>query len=96
MKWLILFGLLAVLIIFVVSRYRRQIQMALYVWRMFRKMRTVGKADGKTLETKDERQNHPLIRCAQCGTWTPQSAALNLRSRTAYCSANCMEKAAKI
>lgn len=96
MKWLFLLGLLALLVFFIVARYRRQIQMGLYVWRMFRKMRTVDKADDKRLETKDDQKSVPLVRCAQCGTWTPQKNALNLRSGTVYCSANCMEKAVKV
>ena len=96
MKWLILLGLLVILIVFVISRYRRQIQMALYVWRMFRKMRKAGKAEEKQIETKEESQNVPLIRCAKCGTWTPQKNALNLRSGVFYCSANCMEQSVKV
>jgi len=96
MKWLILFALLALLLAFVISRYRRQIQMGLYVWRMFRKMRRMGKEGDKQLEKKDDQKNVPLIRCAQCGSWTPQKDALNLRSGTVYCSANCMEKAVKV
>ena len=39
MKWLILLGLLIILVIIIAARYRRQIQMAIYVLRMFRKMR---------------------------------------------------------
>ena len=96
MKWLILLGLLAILLIFIVSRYRRQIQMTLYVWRMFRKMRQSGKVEEKQIETKQDSKNAALVRCAKCGTWTPQSNALNLRSGVFYCSANCMEQAVKV
>jgi hypothetical protein len=96
MKWLILLGLLSVVVFFIASRYRRQIQMGLYVWRMFRKMRKAGKSDDKRIKTKDPEKNLPLIRCAQCGSWTPQKDALNLRSGTVYCTANCMEKAVKV
>lgn len=96
MKWLILLSLLILLFVFIISRYRRQLQMALYVWRMFRKMRTVGKVDEKQIETNEDKKNVPLVRCGQCGSWTPQKDALNLRSGTVYCSANCMEKAVKV
>lgn len=96
MKWIILFALLAVLIVFLASRYRRQIQMGLYVWRMFRKMRKLGTGGDKQIEKKEDQKNVPLTRCAQCGSWTPQKDALNLRSGTVYCSANCMEKAVKV
>ena len=94
MKWLILLGLIVVLVIVVASRYRRQIQMAIYVWRMFRKMRQAGKTDEKQVETSAK--DVPLIRCTKCGTWTPQNKALNLRSGMFYCSANCLETSAKI
>lgn len=96
MKWLILLALLVVVVAFVASRYRRQIQMGLYVWRMFRKMRKAGQAGDKPLEIKADPKNVPLTRCAQCGSWTPQKDALNLRSGTVYCSALCMEKAVKV
>lgn len=96
MKWLILLLLILILFAFVFSRYRRQIQMAIYVWRMFRKMRQAGKADEKQIETKEDSENVQLIRCAKCGTWTPQKNALNLRSGGFYCSSECMEQAVKV
>lgn len=96
MKWLILIGLLIIIIVLIASHYRRQIQMAIYVWRMFRKMRQAGKSEDKQIETKEDSKNTQLIRCAKCGTWTPQQNALNLRSGVYYCSANCMEQAVKV
>ena len=91
MKWLIILGLIAVVVILIASRYRRQIQMAMYVWRMFRKMRQAGKSDEKKIETKENTSDVPLIRCGKCGTWIPKTNALSLRSGVYYCSANCLE-----
>lgn len=96
MKWLILLILILILFAFLINKYRRQIQMAIYVWRMFRKMRQAGKADEKQIETQDVSENGQLIRCAKCGTWTPQKNALNLRSGVFYCSSDCMEQAVKV
>ncbi len=96
MKWLIIIGLILIVGIIVVSRYRRQIQMAIYVWRMFRKMRQTGKADEKQIETKENTKDIPLIRCGKCGTWIPKNKALSLRSGIYYCSTHCLEKTANL
>jgi len=92
MKWLIILVLFILLTAIVAVRYRRQIQTALYVWKMFRKMRQMNKTDEKQIE-QPKTKDVPLIRCAKCGTWTEQKNALNLRSKTFYCSTNCMEQA---
>ena len=77
-------------------RFRRQIQMAIYVLRMFKKMRQAGKANEKQVEAKESDQNVPLVRCAKCGTWASQKNALNLRSGVFYCSTACMEQSVKV
>ncbi len=96
MKWLILLFLFLALAALIVVRYRRQIQTGLYVWRMFRKMRQVGKTESRQVETKNTEQDVQLVRCAKCGTWIPKSKALNLRSKNFYCSTNCIETAVKV
>ncbi|MGI8639505.1 MAG: hypothetical protein ACR2MG_06070 [Pyrinomonadaceae bacterium] len=92
-KLLILLILLLVVASMIALRYRRQIQTALYVWRMFRKMRQMDKPQEKQIEKKENAKDVQLIRCAKCGTWIPQKNALNLRSKAFYCSTNCMENA---
>jgi len=102
MKWLILLGLLSMVVVFVGARYRRQIQTGIYLWRMFRKMRQTGKTVGsstageKRINESGNAKNVPLVRCAKCGKWIPQTAALNLRSKTFFCSSNCLENAVKV
>ena len=96
MKWLILLGLLAILVAVIAMRFRQQIKMAIYVWRMFRKMRQVGKSGEKTVEKIENPKGAQLIRCAKCGTWIPQSKALNLRSGIYFCSKNCLEATAHV
>lgn len=96
MKWLILLVLFAVLAVVILTRYRRQIQTVVYVWRMFRKMRQSGKSGEKQIEKKVSANENALIRCAKCGMWIPQESALKLRSKTFFCSANCMEKAVEV
>jgi Sec-independent protein translocase protein TatA len=92
----ILFILLILIVLFglIALRYRRQIQTALYFWRMVRKMRQMGKAEPeKKIEKQATPKDAQLVRCAKCNTWIPQTKALNLRSKIFYCSANCMENA---
>ena len=96
MKWLILLGLIIILIVIIASRYRQQIKMAIYVWRMFRKMRQAGKAEEKQIEKQDNLKDIGLVSCAKCGTWIPQNKALNLRSGINYCSRACLETTANI
>ncbi|MGC2234664.1 MAG: hypothetical protein WA584_00700 [Pyrinomonadaceae bacterium] len=93
-KFLVVLFILIVVFGLVALRYRKQIQMALYVLRMFRKMRQMSKApEEKQIEKTESANDSQLVKCARCGTWIPQSKALNLRSKTFYCSANCMENA---
>lgn len=96
MKWLILLALLFVLLALFVSRYRRQIQTALYFWRMVKKMRQMNRTEEKQIDKKETAGNTELVRCSKCGKWTPQVNALKLRSKTFFCSANCMEKAVEV
>ena len=96
MKWIIIIGLIFVVLMLIVSRYRKQIQMALYVFRMFRKMRQMNKTEEKQLDVKANSTAANLVNCAKCGTWIPQNKALKLRSGVFYCSANCLEKIAQV
>lgn len=96
MKFLIILGLLLALLAVIAVRYRRQIQMAIYMWRMFRKMRQVSKAGEKQIENKEPAPNAPLVRCAGCGMWISENKILKLGAKSFYCSADCMEKAVKV
>lgn len=96
MKWLILLALLFVLLAVFVSRYRRQIQTALYFWRMVKKMRQINRGDEKQIDKNESANATDLVRCSKCGKWIPQGSALKLRSKTFFCSAQCMEKAVEV
>ena len=96
MKWLIVLGILVIVLVLIGVRYRQQIKMAIYVWRMFRKMRQMGKSDERQIEKTPEAKDSPLVRCAKCGTWIPQNKALNLRSGVFYCSKVCLETPTKV
>ena len=91
MKWLIILVLFVFLAMIFANRYRRQIKTALNIWKNFKKMPQTDKSSEKQIEPPNAKEV-PLIRCAKCGVWTPQKNALNLRSKTFYCSANCMQR----
>ncbi|HXH69718.1 MAG TPA: hypothetical protein VNI60_05150 [Pyrinomonadaceae bacterium] len=96
MKWLLFFGLLFILGMIIVVRYRRQIQTGIYVWQTFRKMRQANKPAKSQIEKQKNIGDVALVKCAKCGTWMPQTNAFNPRSRAYYCSAICMESAVKV
>jgi hypothetical protein len=95
-KWLIIFALIFLLISMIALRYRRQIQTALHIWKMFRQFKKAAKPPEKKIENRKADQDEQLVRCAKCGKWVSQTNALDLRSKTFYCSTECMEKAARI
>lgn len=97
MKWIILLILFAVLIVIIATRFRRQINAGIEIYKMFRQVRRQMKPkDEKQIRPKVSEKNVPLVRCARCGKWTSESNALNLRSKTFYCSTNCMEQAVRV
>lgn len=96
MKWLIILALLLIVISMIALKYRKHIQTGLYMWRMFRQMRQVSKPAERKIEKPAADKNANLVRCSKCGKWISESAALNLRSNTSYCSTDCMEKASRI
>ncbi|HEY8562684.1 MAG TPA: hypothetical protein VIL74_20060 [Pyrinomonadaceae bacterium] len=98
MKWLVILGLLAVAAMFVAVRFRKQIQTAIYVFKMFRKMRRLGRkpdAPEKQIETQAQAGDVELVRCSKCGSWIPRATALKLSRNTFYCSSKCLETAVK-
>jgi aromatic ring-opening dioxygenase catalytic subunit (LigB family) len=96
MKFLIVLVILLIVLALIVFRYRKQIQTALYMWRMFKKMRQMSqKTPEKYIEPKNNNKDTPLLRCVSCGNWTPEKNVLKLGAKSVYCSANCMEKAVR-
>lgn len=93
MKWIIILILFLVLMAIFAYRFRRQIRLGLDMYRMFKQLKSQVKPPAQRIEKKAVQK--PLVRCALCGTWVPETNAINLRSKIFYCSANCMENAAE-
>ena len=98
MKWLIILGLLAIVVMFIAVRFRRHIQTGIYLIKMFRKMRQINKPDvrEKQIENQADSSGVQLVRCAKCGSWIPQTTALKFSKNTFYCSSKCVESAVKV
>ncbi|MBK7704797.1 MAG: hypothetical protein IPN69_13770 [Acidobacteria bacterium] len=94
----VILAVIAVMLLFVAFRYRRQIQTAIQVWRMFRKMREAGKSAGGGQEIGDKASNDnvELVRCASCNSWKPKSEALKFSRGTFYCSSACVNQAMNV
>jgi len=72
-------------------RYRSHIGAVYRFWRVLRDARV---QRSEELNRPVESTNGPLVNCAKCGTWVPESKAIKLRPRIYYCSAECVEKTA--
>lgn len=96
MKFLIILFILLLVIMLIALRYRRQIQTGMQVWQMFRQVRQTTKPPAASKAKPRIEKSELLVRCARCGKWVAPSEAVNLRSKTIYCSTNCLEKAARL
>lgn len=97
MKWIILLILFAVLVVIIATRFRKQIVAGIEIYKMFRQVRRQMKPkEEKQIRQPVSKKDVHLVRCAKCGKWINESNALNLRSKTFYCSTNCMEQAVRV
>ena len=96
MKLLIIIGFLFILGTFVAIRFRRQLEMAIYFWKMFRKLQQAGEPAKRQIKKQENLTDVSLVKCAKCNAWIPQKKALNLHSKTFYCSTDCVENAVKV
>lgn len=92
---LIILLVLAVIVVLTAVRYRKQIATALHIWRSFKKVREQIKNTQETAKPV-ESASTPLVNCARCGTWIPETRAIRLRGGTNYCSTACLEKTANV
>lgn len=87
--------IVAVLIGWTVFRYRKQLAAMLNVWRMLKTLRE-GNKPGEGRIAGSEKASGPLVNCAKCGTWVPETRAVKLGKNSYYCSAACVEKSARM
>ena len=85
---------IGVLLAFTAIRYRRQIAAFIQFWNMLKAAQKNGTRS--EINGSADGEKGPLVNCAKCGTWVPESNAIRLGTRVFYCSPACMEKAAKV
>lgn len=90
-----LFILFVIGLIFALTayRYRKQILSVYQVWKMI-KQAGKGRRDQDSINAPNEADSGPLVNCAKCGTWVPESRAIKLGARMFYCSTTCVERSA--
>src|SRR5215213_1707008 len=86
---------LAALAALTAYRYRRGIFAFVEFWRM---IRTVKDQQGRARGHIDDEpaSNGPLVNCAKCGKWLPESQAIRLGRTSFYCSKTCLEVSSKV
>jgi hypothetical protein len=89
---LIILLVIVVLLGLTVIRYRKQILVFYRFWSALRSMQQNNSQAQMNEAARPE--NGPLVNCAKCGAWTPESTAIRLGTRAFYCSSACMENAA--
>ncbi len=95
MKYLIIIGLLLAFWTYMLWRLRPYIKMARRVLGIVKDVQQVSVKDSREPLTTSGKEGDRLVRCASCSTWIPSTRAVRLRSQAAaYCSHECLERAA--
>ena len=90
------FILLVILLLFGLTayRYRRQIRIALEIWRT---MKTVRNLHNEGVSQVAEKvPGGDLVNCNRCGAWTPESTAIKFGPTIFYCSTKCLQSKARV
>ena len=89
---LVILAVMAIIAILTAIRYRRQIAGMIQLWRTLKSVRRqIKEGTGSRTQENAPAVGGPLVNCARCGTWVPQSRAIILRGGIIYCSTNCVE-----
>jgi hypothetical protein len=94
LKYLIIFGILTIILYAVLYwRLRPYIKTARRVLGFMREVKRASVSDAAPIQPQSPDTESRLVRCETCGTWTPASRAVKLRSNASYCSHTCLENA---
>lgn len=90
LKYLIIGSVLMLLLLLVYSKLHPYIKM---LGKFLGTVRSIANA-GPAGAARPGRVDGKLLKCASCGTWVPASRAVGIKSSSAYCSTDCLEKSA--
>ncbi len=88
LKYLIIGSLLVLLLLLLYSKLHPYIKM---LGKFVGTVRTIANSAGAARPGKVDGK---LIKCVSCGTWVPAGRAVGVKTNSAYCSVDCLEKSA--
>jgi hypothetical protein len=92
LKYLVIAGVVALLLVFVYSRVRPYLKLAGKILGTAKSMAESQSTGG--VRTSRSKSDKKLVRCVACGTWVPTDRAFGSKPSVApYCSRECLEKA---
>lgn len=95
MKLFIILIIVVIFLALIYLRLRPYIKMARRMFGLVRDVRGMGQNETIQPLRSETAADNKLVRCAACGTWTPATRAVKLRSSSStYCSHTCLETSA--
>ena len=91
-KFLFLLFLVITLLGIIALRFRRQILTAVEIWEGIKNP----KNKEPLIDKKENSSSVPLIKCAKCEVWIPNTSAIKLNSNIYFCSRKCMENIVEV
>jgi hypothetical protein len=93
LKYLIIGALLAFLFLIIYSRLRPYLELLGKISSALKG--TLDASSAPAPRAGSTKTENPLVRCVACGTWIPTDRAIGAAANmSAYCSRECLEKAA--
>ena len=89
---LVILFVIALLFALTAFRYRKQIAAVYSFWGALRDAQE--KNSITQMPETASTDEGPLVNCAKCGKWVPETQSIRLGTRMFYCSSACLEKAA--
>lgn len=91
MKFVLLFLISALIVIWLSTRFRRQINQLIVAFRS-----NEDSSAHSQLKNREPEKSFNMIKCSACGTWTPVENAALLNSGEKFCSQACIDEAIAI
>ncbi|MEZ5306937.1 MAG: hypothetical protein R2684_07310 [Pyrinomonadaceae bacterium] len=91
MKWILLLAILAGIVLYLVLRYKKHIQTAIFMYRTYRKMKAASRRRTESIPEARVEADTEMLKCPSCGKWIARSEAVKLKSDY-FCSLQCLEE----
>lgn len=91
---LVILILAAILFVWTMLRYRKQIVGAIRFVGVLRNAASTVRS-ARQIGNEPAKTQNELAHCAACGTWVPKERAIRFDSKTFYCSKDCVRSSLK-